>query len=382
MAAALSDVDLLGRLVGFDTVSHKSNLPLADFLAEYAGAGVEVERHSSPDHADKANLILRFGPDGGDDRSGLVLSGHMDVVPAEEEEWEGDPFVLRDDGERLYGRGTCDMKGFLAVALNVAREARGLKAPLVLVFTHDEEVGTLGARRLVESWPAATSLPRQGIVGEPTRLTVVRMHKGYTKLRVTLQGVSAHSGYPHLGRNAIEGMARVLVSLRGLRHRWEKAGGPNAEYFPEVPFMSLNVGVIRGGTATNVVPDRCVLGLGVRPLPGMHAPGIVGSIRDAVANAAGEMPFSLEQTGESPPLLLDADAPIHRSLLDLTGQEAGASVSFATDAGWLARAGMECVVFGPGSITEAHKPNEFVARADLARARTYLEQAVERLVCR
>ncbi len=146
--------------------------------------------------------------------------------------------------------------------------------------------------------------------------------------------------------------------------------------------MSLNVGVISGGTATNVVPDRCVLGLGVRPLPGMHASGVVGSIRDAVANAVGEMPFVLEQTGESPPLLLDADAPIHRTLLDLTGQEAEASVSFATDAGWLARAGMECVVFGPGSITEAHKPNEFVARADLARARTYLEQAVERLVCR
>jgi acetylornithine deacetylase len=381
MAAALSDVDLLARLVGFDTVSRKSNLPLADFLAEYAGRAAVVERHAPADDPDKASLILRFGP-ASDDRSGLVLSGHMDVVPAEEEEWAGDPFVLRDDGERLYGRGTCDMKGFLAVALNVAREARGLKAPLVLLFTHDEEVGTLGARRLVEGWPAAASLPRQVIVGEPTGLKVVRMHKGYTKLRVTLEGVSAHSGYPHLGKNAIEGMARVLVSLRGLRHRWEQAGGPNAEHFPEVPFVSLNVGLIRGGTATNVVPDRCVLDLGVRPLPGTHAPGIVGSIRDAVANAAGEMPFSLEQTGESPPLLLDEDAPIHRTLLDLTGQDTGAAVSFATDAGWLARAGMECVVFGPGSIAQAHKPNEFVSKADLARARTYLEQAVKRLACR
>jgi len=380
MAAALSDLDLLGRLVGFDTVSHKSNLPLVDFLTEYAGPHAQVERHPSPD-GDKANLILRFGPEG-EDRSGLVLSGHMDVVPAEEETWEGDPFTLRDDGERLYGRGTCDMKGFLAVALNVAREARGLTAPLVLVFTHDEEVGTLGARLLVETWPAAASLPRQAIVGEPTGLEVVRMHKGYTNLRITLQGVSAHSSCPHLGRNAIEGMARVLVSLRGLRHRWEKAGGPNAEHFPEVPFVSLNVGMIRGGTATNVVPDRCVLDLGVRPLPGMHTPGIFGSIRDAVKNAAGEMPYELEQTGESPPLLLDADAPIHRTLCGLTGQAADASVSYATDAGWLARAGIACAVFGPGSIMEAHKPNEFVSKADLARARTYLEQAVQRLVCR
>jgi acetylornithine deacetylase len=230
MAAALPDVDLLGRLVGFDTVSHKSNLPLADFVAEYAGPEAAVVRHGTPDGA-KANLILRFGPER-DDRSGLALSGHMDVVPAAEEEWESDPFVLRDDGERLYGRGTCDMKGFLAVALNVAREARGLKAPLVLVLTHDEEVGTVGARRLVETWPAAASLPRQAIVGEPTGLTVVRMHKGFTKLRVTLQGVSAHSGYPHLGRNAIEGMARVLVSLRGLRQRWEEAGGPTPRTSP------------------------------------------------------------------------------------------------------------------------------------------------------
>jgi acetylornithine deacetylase len=380
MAAALSDIDLLGRLVGFDTVSPKSNLPIADFLAEYAGPEATAERHPSPD-AEKANLILRFGPES-DDRAGLVLSAHMDVVPADEEEWEGDPFVLRDDGERLYGRGTCDMKGFLAVALNVAREARGLKAPLVLVLTHDEEVGTLGARRLVETWPAAGSLPRQAIVGEPTELTVVRMHKGFTSLRVALQGVSAHSGYPHLGRNAIEGMARVLVSLRELRHRWEQAGGPNAEHFPEVPFVSLNVGVISGGTAANVVPDRCVLDLSVRPLPGTHAPEILGSIREAVANAAGEMPYELEPTGESPPLLLDAGAPIHRTLLQLTGQEADASVSFATDAGWLARAGMECVVFGPGSIEQAHKPNEFVSRAELSRARTYLEQAVERLSCR
>jgi acetylornithine deacetylase len=140
--------------------------------------------------------------------------------------------------------------------------------------------------------------------------------------------------------------------------------------------------VISGGIAANVVPDRCVLDLSVRPLPGTHAVGIVGSVRDAVADAAGEMPFLLEQTGESPPLLLDADAPVHRTLCALTGQESDAAVSYATDAGWLARAGIECAVFGPGSITEAHKPNEFVSRADLARTRTYLEQAVERMLCR
>jgi len=375
----MDDFALLERLVSFDTTSHKSNLPLADLVCEIAeGAGARVERDPSEDGR-KANVVARFGPDA-DDRSGLALSGHMDVVPALEDDWRSDPFTLRDDGERLYGRGACDMKGFLAVALAVACEARGLKRPLVLVYTYDEEVGTLGARHLVEA-SRAGALPRSAIIGEPTELGVVRMHKGHVRLRVTLHGKSAHSGYPHLGKNAIEAAGRVLVSLRGLRHRFEEAGGPNAEHFPDVPFVPLNVGLIRGGVAVNVVPDRCVLEIGARALPGMDAEGIVASIREAVANAAARDPWELEVVGESPPLLLDGGAPVHRTLLGLAGQEADRAVSFATDAGWLSRAGMECAIFGPGSIEVAHKPNEFVPREDLRRARGYLEQAVERF-CR
>jgi len=374
----LSDVALLERLVAFDTVSCRSNLALLEFLAEYAG-GARVERFASPDGT-KANLLVRFGPER-EDRAGLVLSGHMDVVPAEEEGWRGDPFRLRQEGERLCARGACDMKGFLAVATNVAREAGALEAPLVLLFTYDEEVGTVGARRFVESGPPAASLPRQAIIGEPTELRVVRMHKGHLRVRITLEGVSAHSGYPHLGRNAIEAAGRVLASLRGLRHRLEQAGGPNAEHFPEVPFVPLNVGVIRGGVAVNVVPDRCVLEVGVRPLPGMDGAALAAAVREAVANAAGDAPFGVEVLAESPPLLTGAGAPVHAALRELTGQEGDVAVSYATDAGWLARAGMDCVVFGPGSITVAHKPNEYVPRGDLERARGFLGRAVERF-CR
>ncbi|MHC4548925.1 MAG: acetylornithine deacetylase [Planctomycetota bacterium] len=378
MGAALADIDLLGRLVGFDTVSSNSNLPLAEFVAAYAPEA-EVARHLSPD-GKKANLILRFGPATGD-RSGLVLSGHTDVVPADEEEWQSDPFTLEVGGDRLYGRGTCDMKGFVAVALNVAREARDLRAPLVLVLTYDEEVGTRGARHLVEHWPGADALPRHAIVGEPTELEVVRMHKGLLQMRVTLHGRSAHSAYPHLGKSAIEAMARILVALRGVRHRWEQARGPHAEYFPEVPYVSLSVGKIHGGTAANVVPDRCEIELCVRPLPSMNEQGVVGSVREAVANAAGDAPFEVELTGESPALLLDADAPIHAALCRMTGQREHGGASYATDAGWLARAGLECAVFGPGSVAVAHQPNEYVPKEDLRRARAYLEQMVERF-CR
>jgi acetylornithine deacetylase len=368
----VDDVELLARLVAFDTVSHRSNLALVDFLCEYAGT--RAERVPSPDGR-KANLVLRFGPDAGE---GLVLCGHMDVVPAEEDGWRSDPFRLREEGDRLFARGACDMKGFLAVALNVAREARGLRGPLVLVFTYDEEVGTAGARDLVERW-ACDTLPRRAIIGEPTELRVVRMHKGHVRVRITMHGVAAHSALPHLGRNAIEAAARVLVSLRGLRHRLKEAGGPNAGHFPEVPYVTLNVGTIHGGVATNVVPDRCVIDLGARPLPGMEAADVVAAVREAVANAAGDAGWELEVAGESPPLLLDAASPVHTTLCSVIGQHGDASVSFATDGGWLARAGLSCAVFGPGNIAVAHKPNEFVTRGDLASARTLLSRAVDKL---
>ncbi|MFI5403143.1 MAG: acetylornithine deacetylase [Planctomycetota bacterium] len=371
----MDDVELLSRLVAFDTVSHRSNLALVDFLCEYA-KGARVERVPSLDGR-KANLVLRFGPDTGD---GLVLCGHMDVVPAEEEGWRGDPFKLRAEGDRLFARGACDMKGFLAVALNLAMEMRGLRGPLVLVFTYDEETGTVGARDLVERWPLVHTLPKRAIIGEPTELRVVRMHKGHVRMRITLHGVPAHSALPHLGKNAIEAAARVLVSLRKLRHQLEGAGGPNAARFPEVPYVTLNVGTIRGGVAANVVPDRCVLEVGVRPLPGMDPKEVVEQVRQAVANAAGDAPWEMTVEGESPPLLLDAASPVHETLCSVVGQHGDASVHFATDGGWLARAGLECAVFGPGNIAVAHKPNEFVTSADLAGARIFLGRAISRLV--
>ncbi|MHC4223269.1 MAG: acetylornithine deacetylase [Planctomycetota bacterium] len=373
----LSDTELLARLVAFDSTSRNSNLPIADFICEYAG-GV-AERQESPDGT-KVNLILRFGPRT-DSREGLVLCGHMDVVPAEEPEWSSDPFVLRDDGERLYGRGACDMKGFLAVALNVALEARELKAPLVLVFTYDEEVGTRGARRLVEHWPGVESLPRNAIVGEPTMLRVVSMHKGHCEMRVTLKGRSAHSGYPHLGRNAIEAAGRVIAAMRGLRHELEREGGPCAERYPESPFVTLNLGTVRGGSAVNVVPDRCEIDLGARLLPGMGLDDLVPRVREKVQAAAGEDQADFEVRSESPPLHLERDAPVHRLLCELAGQERGEAVSYATDAGWLARAGVDCAICGPGSIEVAHRPDEHLSKAQLGQAHELFAQAVHRMCC-
>jgi len=398
MDAPLSDVDLLGRLVAFDTTSRNPNLPLVDFLAGYLERpGVAVHRAPSRDGR-KANLIVRAGPPADPaDRAGLVLSGHTDVVPADEDGWESDPFVLTDRGDRLAARGSADMKGFVAVAANLAREVDPdrLAAPLVLVFTYDEEVGTLGARDLVASWPdvepATGPLPRAAVIGEPTRLAAARLHKGHLKLRITLTGRSAHSGYPHLGVNAIEAAGRALAALARLRRELEGERPPSAGHFPEVPFVALNVGTVSGGSAVNVVPDRCVLGVGVRALPGTDPREVAARIRHAVGEAvagdgaAGEdgdpVPVAFEILSDSPPLATPADAPLHRHLCAALGQGDGAacdrSVAFATDAGWLQRLGLDCVVFGPGSIEVAHRPNESIPKADLAAARDRLEELVD-----
>ncbi|HEY7213330.1 MAG TPA: acetylornithine deacetylase [Thermoanaerobaculia bacterium] len=374
----LSDTDLLARLVGFDTTSRNSNLALADCLCDYLDRpGVRLARNPSADGG-KTNVVAWIGPQPAGDRRGLVLSGHMDVVPAEEDGWHSPPFTLTDGGDRWVGRGACDMKGFVALAANLAAEARPerWRAPLVLVFTYDEEVGTLGAKRLAESFREAASLPRSAIIGEPTSLRVARAHKGHFKLRVVLHGVAAHSGYPHLGVNAIEPAGRVTEALSRLRRELEAEPGPHRELFPEVPYVPLNVGTIHGGSAINVVPDRCAIELGARPLPGIASEELIERVSRAVREAASPFEPEIELLSDSPAMLLDEAAPIHRYLCALTGQSAGASVSFATDAGWLQRLGIDCAIFGPGSIEVAHKPNEHLPKSDLATARERLQQAI------
>jgi acetylornithine deacetylase len=381
----LSDADLLARLVAFDTTSRNSNLPLADFLADYLDRpGVRVERNPSADGT-KANLLVRIGPEADGSRRGLVLSGHMDVVPAEEPEWTSDPFTLTDRGDRWLARGACDMKGFLALATNraarAARDARAahrLVAPLVLLFTYDEEVGTLGAKRFVETCPEPESLPRAAVIGEPTELKVTRAHKGHLKVRITLRGVPAHSGYPHLGKNAIEPAGRVVVALAELRRLLEAEAAPNRELFPEVPYVPLNVGTIHGGSAINVVPDRCAVEVGVRPLPGVSSRELAERLERLAREAASPFEPEVEVLSDSPPLLLDEEAPIHRFLCGLVGQRSGAAVSYATDAGWFQSLGMDCAVFGPGSIEVAHKPDEFLPKDQLARAGDLLDATVRR----
>jgi acetylornithine deacetylase len=376
----LSDSQLLARLVGFDTTSRNSNIPLADFICEYLDRpGVRILRQTSP-RGDKANLVITMGPErgDGDGRGGLVLSGHMDVVPAEEDGWESDPFTLTERDQRYVGRGSCDMKGFLALAINAAAALRPerLTEPLVLLLTYDEEVGLLGAKHFAETWPEPAKLPRSTIIGEPTSLKVIRMHKGYLHARIGLTGKAAHSGYPHLGRSAIEPAGRVIVALSELRDRMEQERPPHSEHFPEVPYVALNVAQVSGGVAVNVVPDQCVLEVGARLLPEMETANIVQRMQDAVADALGDTPYTLEVINASPPMLLDEEAGIYRMLCAEVAQRESLSASYATDAGWLQTIGLDCAIFGPGSIGVAHKPNESMPISDFVRAAELLDKAI------
>lgn len=369
MGRSLSDSELLRRLVSFDSTSTRSVLPIADFVADYLDRpGIRLERFPCPDD-DKVNLVATIGPEpDAESRAGLVLSGHLDVVPAVEPEWTTDPFEMAETEDAFVGRGTADMKGFVALALNAAVEAAqgSLEAPLVLLITCDEELGTVGARHLADAWPDGRPLPRRAVIGEPTSLEVVRMHKGHCKIGLTVRGRSAHSGYPHLGHNAIEPMGEVLCGLRDLRRRLEAEGGPNAEHFPEVPFATLIVATILGGSAMNIVPDRCELGLGFRVLPGMETGDVLARVRKIVERALEGEDWNWEILSESPPMLLGEDSDLHSTLCRWVDQRESRSASYATDAGWIQHLGCECVLCGPGTIEVAHRPNESIPRGEMA----------------
>lgn len=371
---------ILRRLIAFDTTSSESNVPLVDYLSELlARPGVEIRRYGD---GAKQNLLVRVGPPS-EARSGLVLCGHTDTVPASETAWSVDPFALTDGGDRWLGRGACDMKGFLALAVErvLASEPDRLAAPLVLLFTYDEEVGSLGARDLCEALEDPAELPRATVVGEPTQLRAVRAHKGHLRAAVVFEGRRAHSGYPHRGANAIEAAGRGITALSELARELaaERPGG--GELFPEVPYEALNLGRVEGGGAVNVVPAHCRLEIGIRLLPGSDPERLLARAREALERLELETPWRLEPGRVSPPLESAAESTLYRELAARLEQTDDAAVSFSSDAGTLSALGLDCVLFGPGSIEVAHEPDEFVPKDQLAEAGRILDHLIDRF-CR
>ncbi|MEZ5333044.1 MAG: acetylornithine deacetylase [Thermoanaerobaculia bacterium] len=374
MPLSAQTVELLESLVAFESVSHRSVLPIADFVCDLCEAPDTLIERLPAGNDEKVNLRIQKGPealDGG----GLVLCGHLDVVPAGEG-WSTPPFRLHALPDRWVGRGTCDMKGFVALALSCFLEARAadLSAPLALLLTCDEEVGSRGAQHFV-TMPGPVPLPRAVWIGEPTGLRAVRLHKGHLRLRVELEGKSSHSGYPHRGINAIEPAGPVLSALSALRYELEAERPEAGRHFPEVPFTVLNVGRIQGGSAVNVVPESCRVEIGVRLLPGADPDALVRRIEESVRGAVPQARVTVDNI--SPPLATPEESALHTALCRALDQRETVAVSFSSDAGVLARHGFDCVLCGPGSIEVAHRPDEFLPRDEAARAESLLTELVE-----
>jgi acetylornithine deacetylase len=365
LTATLEDVRaLIDQLVAFDSVSRNSNLDLIDFVQGFlARHGVASERVASDDGT-KANLFATIGPRV---PGGVVLSGHTDVVPVDGQPWTSNPFRVVERDGRLYGRGTSDMKTFLAIALALVPEMKRLQRPIHLAFSYDEEVGCRGAPRMIDRLLRDLPTPMAVIVGEPTAMRVVSAHKGITVARTTVRGHEAHSSQTHRGVSAVSVAARLITYLDGLA-RERARNGPFAPGF-EPPQSTIHVGCVHGGTAVNIIARDCSFEWDIRSVPGdppeavlnhfeAHCRDHVEPVMHAVAPATG---IRSEVLVQAPPLAHEDRNPALDLVRRLSGVDAVESVAFAAEGGLFQRAGLHTVICGPGSIDQAHQPDEFIS---------------------
>lgn len=376
--------EILDRLVGFDTVSSKPNIDLmvhVKGLLEQAGIAVQLIPDAS---GGKANLYATTGPSGD---GGVMLSGHTDVVPVEGQVWSRPPFQLTEGEGRLYGRGTTDMKGFVACAVAAMLDAarRPLRVPLHLALSYDEEIGCMGVRSLIDMLKAAPVRPRFCIVGEPTGMQVATGHKGKVALRATCTGREGHSALAPLALNALHLAADFLGAVRGLQAELAVTGLCDGDY--DVPYTTLHVGKMSGGVQVNIVPNQAVLDFEIRSLAGEDVPALIGRLEAAaeaiVAPLRAEFPeaaIRVERLWDYPGLGTPSDAGVVNFVKGLTGANGTIKVAFGTEGGLFdQRLGIPTVICGPGSMAQGHKPDEFVTLEQLNRCEAMLAALVARL---
>lgn len=380
-----STIDLLKALVGFDTTSHKSNLPLIQFIRDYLSSfqiSSEVIRDES---GTKANLLATIGPA---EVPGVVLSGHTDVVPALEDDWTTPPFELNERDGMLYGRGCADMKGFVAAVLARVPEfiAADLRQPVHLAFSYDEELGCLGVRSLLPRLMNMPARPRLIIVGEPTMMRVVTGHKGKVTCETHVYGQACHSAQAPLGVNAVEYAAEFIAYIRSEAGRICCQGPFDPGYV--IPHTTLNVGPITGGTMTNVVASHCRFAWEIRHLPDQDAEALVQRISDyarsrlepQMQSVAPATRIETAITNSYPGLDMDAHEAAISFLWSLVGGTVKNKVDFGTEGGFFRKvAGIPTLVCGPGDIAVAHRSNEYVELSQLASADTFLDGLTKRL---
>ena len=381
-------VAALDALIAFPTVSAESNLALIDWAeARLAEAGARTRRSASPDGR-KANLFATIGPE---TDGGVALSGHTDVVPAEGQPWTSDPFRMRRAEGRLYGRGACDMKGFIACALAMAPgyAAAPLARPVHIALTYDEECGCLGAPVLLEDLARTGPKPAICLIGEPTEMQVIEAHKAIHECRARFTGLAGHGSRPELGVNAAEYAARFVAELMALKQALPARAPANSPYQP--PWTTLNVGRIHAGTAVNVIPDHAEVEWEFRPVTDADAAWVIERYERVLREELLPEMRAVFPGAEAEAEVLGAVCGLERmednaatalaeALIRGSGRETSrGAVSFGTEAGLFQKAGMSAAVCGPGSIEQAHKADEYVAEAQLVACLEMLDGLTARL---
>ncbi len=379
-----SPVEMIKALVAFDTTSRNSNLDLIRFVENYLNdLGVSSTLIFNADKS-KANLVATIGP--ATSRGGVVLSGHSDVVPVDGQVWSSDPFEVVERDDRLYGRGTCDMKGFLAVALALVPEFQQckLRSPIHIVLTYDEETDCSGAARLMQALPETGLAPQAVIIGEPTQMRIANAHKGQCSLETVVVGREAHSSATHLGINAIDIAARLIAYLATLSEEMESL--PHFLEGASPSFSTINVGTIHGGQQINIVPGECRFEWEIRAVPGHSADHVVTCFNDYANSLLSDMGDKFTQatidtrvTSASAPFVPQDDSPAETLVKSLVGTNEAGAMAFGTEAPCYQQAGMSVVVFGPGSIDQAHRPDEYIALEQVEACVDFMRKLMTRL---
>ncbi len=380
--ANADNIDLLSTLIGFDTTSSNSNLDLIDFTQEHLAKHGIASEIIFDENKQKANLFATVA--GPENVPGIVLSGHTDVVPVTDQNWTKSPFKACIEDDKLYGRGSTDMKGFIAVCLALIEDIQqaDLKQPIHFAFSYDEEVGCIGVRTLLAQLEQREIIPSACIVGEPTSMQTIRAHKGKISQRCHVHGHPCHSSRIDEGLNAVEYAAQIITYLHELSLRIEQDGPFDDEFVPS--YTSVHTGPVNGGTVLNIVPEYCTFDFEFRNIPQHDGQKLFQEVKDYAEksllprmkkkNLKAKIEF--EELSEIPAFDSATELPLTQLCLSLSPFEKAGKISFGTEAGLFQNLSMQAIVCGPGDINQAHKPDEFIALSQLQACEDFLKQAI------
>ncbi|HLR12821.1 MAG TPA: acetylornithine deacetylase [Burkholderiaceae bacterium] len=372
--------DMITKLVGFDTVSRHSNLELIDYVTEYLSSFGVKSHLVENEEGTKANLYATVGPQ---TEGGVVLSGHTDVVPVDGQPWDSDPFVITEKDGRLYGRGTCDMKSFIAIGLAKVPDmvAAGLKRPIHFALSYDEEIGCLGAPAMIDRLTTEIAKPQAVIVGEPTDMAPIMAHKGLMVATTTVMGHEAHSSQMQRGVSAVMTAGQLIAYLKQMMDESQRNADPSTGFVP--PYTTIHVGMVEGGTAVNIISRKCSFTWDMRVLPGESVDDYLRRFQAYCDELESDMKQIAEGasirtvlSANAPPLSSKGDLAAQAIAKKLTGHEHCGVVPFGTEAGQFQERGFSVVVCGPGSINQAHQPNEYIEISQVGVCETFMDDLI------